>query len=391
MTINEFNEYVASFNKQPGEYSIEEQVQIGLKLKELPVYDRNWDNLVEILGSELSGDALRSRVYRFAKKIEELVEANEGDAYKENYIEKQKVRDWYNAYRRDIRQEVRIENLKDEIKAAADRFGKLPAIRFKEVREPRDTEAVLCVSDLHIGAECDNYYNKYNVEIAKQRLASLVAKTKIYCALHHVKTLHILNLGDAIAGLIHTNARIEQQMDVAEQIMLAGEYLAEAVNELQSAAPIVTYRSVFDNHSRAVANKAEHIEKEQFSRVIDWFIEERLKASSVKFMNDNIDGGVIKFTLQNGKKIVAAHGHQDSLNNSWQNFVGMTKEWIDYIVLAHYHAAKEKSYNGATVFVNGSIVGTESYAFGRRLFGKPTQKLLVFNSDDDVVDINIGL
>ena len=86
-----------------------------------------------------------------------------------------------------------------------------------------------------------------------------------------------------------------------------------------------------------------------------------------------------------------AHGHQDSINSSWQNFIGMTREWIDYIVLAHYHNAKEKSYNGSIVFVNGSIVGTESYAFGRRLFSDPTQKLLIFNKTNSYIDINIDL
>ena len=44
------------------------------------------------------------------------------------------------------------------------------------------------------------------------------------------------------------------------------------------------------------------------------------------------------------------------------------------------------------MFINGSIVGTEQYAFGRRLFSKPSQKLLIFKDKcDDVVDIDISL
>lgn len=391
MTINEFEDYIKSFNKVPGEYTYEEQMLIGAKMKELPVNMRNWNNLYVTLGiTDCSANAYRQRVEKFVHS--DNPEYVQGIMYKESYVAQQKVRDWYNAYRRDIREETRIENFKDEILHAANKFKDLPQIVFEDIRDERDREAILVLSDLHIGAECDNYYNKYNLKIAQSRVSQLVSKVINYCKLNNVKTLNILNLGDMIQGIIHTNARIEQQMDVAEQVMKAGETLAEAINELQKAAPIVTYRSVFDNHSRAIANKEEHIEKEQFSRVIDWFIEERLKNSQVKFIKDNIDGGIGKFKLLNNKVVVFAHGHQDNINSSWQNFIGLTKNWVDYIILAHYHNPKEKTYNGSTVFVNGSIVGVENYAFGRRLFSQPSQKLLIFNPDDsDIQDININL
>ena len=86
-----------------------------------------------------------------------------------------------------------------------------------------------------------------------------------------------------------------------------------------------------------------------------------------------------------------AHGHQDGRNNSMQNFIGLTRKWIDYICLAHYHSAAVKEFQGCRVFINGSIVGTEQYAFGKRLFSKPTQKLLIFDKTDTVQDIDIAL
>ena len=387
----EFESFVESYQKEPGKYTIQQLMEIGAKFKELPVKERNWEELHKQLGIyNFSAQAYRHRVERYMRKNE----SNEGKEYREKYTEKQKVRDWYNAYRRDIREEVRIENLKDEIKFAAEKFGKLEPIVWPEIKETpvEKTEAVLLISDLHIGVDCDNYYNKYNKDIAKERLAKLQQNVIKYCSINNISALHVLNLGDAINGVIHTNARIEAQMDVAEQIMYAGELIANFLYGLSKEIPNVTYRSVFDNHSRAIANKNEHIEKEQFSRVIDWFIAERLKDTPIEFIANDIDGGIGRMKLASGKTLMFCHGHNDGRNNSYQNFIGLTQEWVDYICMAHYHNPASKDFQGCKVFINGSIVGTESYAFGRRLFTKPSQKLIIFNEgNNNISDIDISL
>lgn len=387
----EFESFVESYQKEPGKYTIQQLMEIGAKFKELPLKERNWEELHKKLGIyNFSADAYRRRVERYMRKNE----SNEGKEYREAYAEKQKVRDWYNAYRRDIREEVRIENLKDEIKFAAEKFGKLEPIVWPEVKETpvEKTEAVLLISDLHIGVDCDNYYNKYNKDIAKERLAKLQQNVIKYCSINNVSVLNILNLGDLINGIIHTNARIEAQMDVAEQIMYAGELIANFLYGLSKEIPNITYRSVFDNHSRAIANKNEHIEKEQFSRVIDWFIAERLKDTPIEFIANDIDGGIGRMKLASGKTLMFCHGHNDGRNNSYQNFIGLTQEWVDYICMAHYHNPASKDFQGCKVFINGSIVGTESYAFGRRLFTKPSQKLIIFNEgNNNILDIDISL
>lgn len=397
MTISEFKKYITSLD--PKDINL---LEVGYVFRSLPMRQRNWTWLLEFLNTNgllndeyehITPDAFRMRVYKYSEfKNQQIIEqSSDAKEFRDKFSEKQKVRDWYNAYRRNIREEVRIENLVDEIKLAAEKFKDLPKVKAPEKINSKDTEAVLLLSDLHIGVDCNNYYNTYNKDIALERLNQLLDKTVDYCLKNNVRKLNIINLGDMIHGIIHTNARIEAQMDVAEQIIVAGEYLSSFINELQVAAPIVTYRSVYDNHSRAIANKNEHIEKEQFSRIIDWFIKERLKNTSVEFIDNEIDGGIGSINLF-GKKALFAHGHQDSKTASMQNFIGLTQEWIDYIFLAHYHNSAVKEFQGCRVFINGSIVGTEQYAFGRRLFSKPSQKLLIFKEkSEDIVDIDINL
>ena len=395
ITTEEFQNYVDSFHKEKGQYTIEELLKIGVMFKSLPLKKRNWASLRQLLGVyNFSAEAYRHRVERYIKCNPDKIEPDTaGDIFRNDYLEKQKVRDWYNAYRRDIREEARIENLVDEIKLTVDKLNNLPVIKYESKDDViLDKEAVLLLSDLHIGVDCNNYYNSYNQTIAKERLEKLLKETIDYCRSNHVKKLNILNLGDMVAGLIHTNARIEQQMDVAEQVMVAAEYISQFLNELQKGVSEITYRSVYDNHSRLVANKNDHIEKEQLSRIIDWFIKERLKGTNIQFYDNDIDGGIGTLTLNNGQKMIFAHGHQDGRNSSYQNFIGLTQQWVDYICLAHYHNPASKDFQGCKVFINGSIVGTEQYAFGKRLFTKPSQKLLIFRNDSKTVqDIDINL
>lgn len=59
MTKNEFLDYLDSFNKDAGEFTDEELYQIGCKYKELPVSEKRWGELVEILGVDKTGEQFR--------------------------------------------------------------------------------------------------------------------------------------------------------------------------------------------------------------------------------------------------------------------------------------------------------------------------------------------
>ena len=86
----------------------------------------------------------------------------------------------------------------------------------------------------------------------------------------------MLLLGDFIHGTIHTSARLEQQMNVVEQIMLASEVLADCLNKLKAAAPHIIVCSCTDNHSRALPDLHESIEAENFGKLITFYLEAEL-------------------------------------------------------------------------------------------------------------------
>lgn len=407
MTLNDMDTYLKSFNRKPGEYTEDEILEICLNYRLIQSSKKNWQHLADTLGINKSGSALRNWAYRQNKIKEELEnlrndvkqEVKEAKNQKINsisdfatlYKEKTQIRDIWNAYRTNLRHEARLERLNDTIKEIVSELKKLePYTYVKTSSKPCHAEAIMLFSDLHIGVTCNNFYNTYNIKIARKRVSKYVEKTINYCKENDVKVLNVCNLGDCIHGITHTNARVQQETDAITQTMIAGEIIAQALNRLQEAAPIVTYRSCLDNHSRLMSNKEDNIECENLGRLIDWYLESRLADTKITFMKDNIDSSIGKFKLLNNKIVVFSHGHEDSKNQCFQNYVGATKEYIDYILLGHFHSGQMKQYQSAKVFINGSVVGTEDYALHKRLFSEPEQTLLIFK-DDDVISYNINL
>ena len=124
ITIKQFDEYLKEMKSKPEGLNYEDQMMIGVMFKQLPIKQRSWSSLIKELGLNTTKDAFRMKVNHYMKKHPEVVSSEvEGEIYANDYIEQQKVRDWYNAYRRDIREEYRVQNLKDEIERADNKFA----------------------------------------------------------------------------------------------------------------------------------------------------------------------------------------------------------------------------------------------------------------------------
>ncbi len=409
MIKQEFLDYVASFEKEPGQYTEEEIYDICVRFcEDIPLGERSWDELQGLLGTigrnglPRKGEALRThfKKMRYDKgevihnekmlsgqtvgdmtfpEFEEKVEDIKRDLYKQQV----KTRDTWNAYRKTMRAEARNEDFQDMLKDAVEKgCGKLEPKEFAGEEIDDEKEMIVLFSDLHLGVEIDKYFNKYNVEIARERVHKYFTRILERCELEHPAKIHFLNLGDLCAGHIHTNGRLEQEVDVIEQITTACEILAENLARLQDAAPEVFYRSCTDNHSRMTPSFKENLERENYGRLIDFYLKARLDGSNIIFADDNLDEEVGYFELLNGKKVVFAHGHHDNYNTVCQAYMGATREFIDYILLGHFHSTKAKSFQGSKVIINGSIVGTDQYAYSKRLFGDPEQSILMSCGDN---------
>lgn len=426
MTEQEFWDKVDSINvdeREDGRYTEDEIYEIGCAFISLDGSTKRsiggWDKLLEILKPlDKNGNVMtkaenlrcwvKSRRYAndeivhndrlisgqtidglTFKEFEEKTEEIKQNLYKQQV----KTRDTMNSYRRSLRDDARVEYMNDLIKESILNLKNLDEIEKKPFYVDDTTkEAVMLFSDLHIGMEIDNFYNHYDSEIARLRVDKYVNETIRLCRDNGVQRLNVLNLGDLIAGNIHVSARIENNEDVITQIMLASEIMAEALNKLQEAAPEIIYRSCSDNHSRVTPDFRQNIEKENYFRLIDFYLEARLKGTNVQIVHDNLDVDLGIFELLNGKKMMFAHGHRENINTIIQGMLGATRQYVDYVCVGHYHESKMKSFQGAKVFVNSSICGSDSYAQSKRLYGVAEQTLLIFSGDVESINyVNLDI
>lgn len=409
-------------SREDGRYTLDEQYNIGCAFIEMNNSQKRefggWDKLVEVLkpldkNGEImkKGDTFRQwiKTQRYIKdemihndhmisgkniddiSFEEFEEKTE-EIKRSLYKQQVKTRDVLNSYRRTLREDARVEYINDLIVESIKSLKSLPKVNVNYNRTDDLVEAVMLLSDLHIGMQIDNFYNKYDANIARKRVNKYVEDTIELCQRNNVQRLDVLNLGDLIAGNIHVTGRIEASEDLISQIMLASEILADALNKLQEAAPEVIYRSCSDNHSRVTPDFRANLEPENYFRLIDFYLEARLANTNIQIVHDNLDVDLGFFELLNGQKLAFAHGHRDNVNTALQGVLGATKQFVDYVCVGHFHESKLKSFQGAKVFVNSSICGADSFAQSKRLYGIPEQTLLILENNNLSVNyINLDI
>ena len=282
---------IKKMGKKPGEYTKEELYNIGVAHKDLN-HGKNWIELAKLLGLEMTGEQYRKWILhqRYKKNAvpknpkvlsdKTIDEVSAEDAsislvqQRQDLIkERMRVRDERTSLNKTLREEARIERFVQTVKDVAREYKDLPPVIVKQkVTTKMECEAVYGLADLHLGPELTNYINTYNMEEAAERINKLAQDIIYYCVLNNVTTLHCLNLGDLIAGIIHPTIRLEQEYDAITQVMRAAELVSQLVYTLKTKIPEVTYRSVVDNHARLMPDKNQHIELENLNRIIDVFV-----------------------------------------------------------------------------------------------------------------------
>lgn len=257
------------------------------------------------------------------------------------------------------------------------------------IQTTAEKEAIIQISDWHYGLEIDNFLNKFNPEVCVERVNKLLAECKGYFAYNPVKMIHLVNLGDLIAGRIHSTIRLESRYDTITQCIQVAEILAEFINELSAIAP-VEYYDCLDNHSRLEPIKAESLDLESLVRIISWYLKYRFENNKNVHINENIlNDDIIVFPVMEGKwTIGGVHGHKDKPSKVVQNLTLTSKISFDMILTAHLHHFSADEANETLVVSNGSLMGVDTYAMDLRLTSKPSQNIILVSDKTPMEDIH---
>ena len=314
------------------------------------------------------------------KKLDEDIEYTQDDVIREMedmkieiYKEKVKLRDQRRELNKLHTKQARFENLVEVIKERLEEIGTLPREKYYKQLD-KEKGATLMVSDLHYGIKVDNQFNYYDTEVAEDRLKQLTNKTIQYCKKHDISHLNIELLGDMVSGTIHTGVRVQQEEDIIQQIIDCAELLSNMVNDLAEHVESVTVYSVYGNHGRTESNKHDAINRENYERLIYYFMKNRVKG--VRFIDSQGEDFIKYYDF--GKTFVISHGDKDKQASAIEAYSKMLGEQVGEVHLAHWHEFKEVG----NVIVNGSVVGSDDYAVSIRKHSKPCQVLKVYGEDE---------
>jgi hypothetical protein len=307
------------------------------------------------------------------------------DKYEDIRIESEKEkirkRDQNREYNKKIVNQARFEGIKDDVVKAIYHLESKKPLRFNPNFDSSlsDKQGLALFSDWHFGMEVSNSTNIFNKQVFNKRVEKLVNKIIEHGKTNRIHTLHVGQLGDLLAGMIHVSTRVQANEDVIEQTKYVSEVLAEVLSTLANEFSTIKYYNVIGNHGRT-GNKHDVGIKENFEYLIPWFLEARLKDfDSIEIITDQ--DGYITTKIFN-EDIVLVHGNYDRVDQCVTRLPQVLGYVPSYIIGGHVHHNYEKEYGRTTVVVNGSLIGADDYAMQGRYGAKPSQKFMVFDETE---------
>lgn len=377
------------------------------KLKDKTLADYDYSEIAPfVYGKEYSTDVARRMLYGSCRTIEKLehdIEDNIDDNGLLSKIEaerlalkceRQRFFDQRREFNKVVTQLGREEYLYDRLASAAENLSNDVGYIFADHNYVNsmpagDNEAVLVLSDWHYGMTTDNVFNKYNTEICKQRVNTVINDAIDRLILHKCRKLYIVILGDMIDGGLRASNRVAQEELVCDQLMQASEMLAQCILELKNYVDEIEVHCTYGNHARTIQNKKDSIHKDNMEKIIPWWLEQRIAAEEGR-VGRKLDITVVPDTGNDflffspcGFDMCAAHGDLDSVKSSPQMlgslFHKVYGKDITQIILAdkHHHEAFEEL--GITATICGSLCGSDNYADSKRLYSTPSQLLFIVN------------
>lgn len=311
-------------------------------------------------------------------KLESIKELVGEVAYEKR--ENQHVLKQLNQVKRDV---IDFTLIAEQVKSTFENYD-WSQLKFKyEPIKKKKNKMVVCLSDLHIGALVDTEDNKFNYEVAQNRMQQYLNKVLLEIEINRVSDVHLMNLGDVIEHPYMHNLAYTSEFNFAEQITRASDLIIKFMIKLSEKVN-VTVAGIAGNHDRFNENKNMSLDGDHAVKVVNIAIEsfiENAKPKRIKYEQAKDYGHNI---VVNGINIKFVHGDLDSLND--MNLVAKHSsiDGKDYniVVMGHYHHhfIKEQGVEKCVVGF-GTLKGSDSYGQKIRRLSSPSQGIIIVDED----------
>lgn len=399
---------MGTLDKRENESRLEYIWRLGNE-KDFGRTELDWEELTDIINRNLCDDESEykcSSAYRkpyqsakmyYDEVFSRMLDGENHDGLSEDqrdYVEKTKLRDERNEIARMLRSKARGESFIDLVRDAVSRDVKRFDRKYTETNGG-ENDLVVHVTDMHTGIEISNGKNRFDQDVLYERMQRYLDRLYEIIRIHHIRDCHVLIGGDMISGIIHPNLRLENNMNVIEQVKYAVNILSEFIDALSEKCSNVYVHSVSGNHSRMSPNKEQHLKGEELDALIPYCLGIAFSSCGNVFIDERSEyGDYISVFRVLGHMFAGIHGDKDQPQNAPSNIARLTGEFPEVVLTGHRH--KNAMYTddfGTRIIQSGSISGPDNYAYDKRLVAGPEQVSIVVsekNAIEALYDIRLS-
>ena len=366
------------------------------------ISDDDWSEICARYGLEFNPDTIRKGsqpplvgsvfVSEYYKWKESQNDSSHDDKYlkelenqkRELQKDRVKVRDERNELNRVIREEARKESYKEQVIRNILEYQSSPLL-YDESKQftgvlKTDNDLIISCTDIHAGIEIDNYFNKFDENVLKDRFNQYLDKIFEVQSRHGSENVYVI-LSELVSGIIHNELRIENNQNLIEQFLSVTNYISQFLAELSYHFNTVNVYICPGNHSRISPKKEDSLKGENIDHLAIPFLEAKLQNfDNIKFYKNEIEESIAMFTVRNNI-VMSSHGDKDSPNNVVQKFTLLFGIRPSLVYLGHRHKNGLTTVYNTKVIESGTLSGTDNYALDLRLHTKPSQTISVVTKD----------
>ena len=386
-----------SLNRKSGENEEQYLWRLG-QAKDSGLIDLDWNGIADIMNrefredeSEYRSESAYRKLYQCAVKlfnagvfdrytsederIRELLEAKHA-----LQIEKQKLSDERTELNRALREQARKEAYIDLVSRQIQKVEPLKLEYTEKNYRSTDNDLICHITDLHAGIDIDHWYNRFNMDILRERLWNYLDQLFVIQKRHNSQNCYVV-IGEILSGLIHHELRIENNENVVEQFIYVSSLLSEFLAEVSKRFNKVYVYVTPGNHSRVVANKEMSLRGENFDVLLPHYLKASLQNYTSIIIEDNMkDCDVAIFKVRNSN-VFGVHGDKDEISNVVQRFTMIFGIKPDIVLMGHRHTNAMTTIYDAKVIQSGCVSGSDNYCLDRRLKNRPEQTVSVVDDD----------
>lgn len=351
-----------------------------------------WQDVADILNAELGYEYTESRYRKMYQAFSKMVDGNQArlaatiapadDAVQQKLAlekERVRVRDERGELNRVIRQQARADSILEAVhEAISTTVPPMPGYTRTE-HHNGENDLIVHLTDIHAGLQTKNFANQYDPQIMRARLAHYSSRICQIQALHQSENCYLLLGGDLISGLIHSNLRLENSLNVMQQVMVVSAAVCEFISGLSASFKEVHIYSVPGNHSRCLPRKEDNLKGENLDILVTWYLQAALKEyRNVVFHENDTEESVAIFFVRN-QAVFGVHGDKDQVGSVVQTLTMFFKRKPDIVFMGHRHVNGMSTVYDTKIIESGCVSGPDNYCMDHRLCNRPEQSVAVIN------------